>query len=190
MWPVNFAFVRAFIIFAASYDNVTTRHEHQSTCLFSLHPARFGRMLQVCRVHPAGRNRLPCSGREIRLGLSWSIENEAAVRQGKRPGTLSVAADPNQLSHQPQEYERLEKKFKGLSPRQALYLILSGMGKDTREIAEVMGVSPEAVRSIRHRLKEKWSRHRHPSPRRDTAAWPVYGGCGMAFGCASDMRGS
>ena len=79
---------------------------------------------------------------------------EGNVKKGWEPQDVASFLEYYKMSHIV-EYERLEKKFKGFSPRQALYLILSGMGKDTREIAEVMGVSPEAVRSIRHRLKGK-----------------------------------
>lgn len=53
------------------------------------------------------------------------------------------------------EYESMEKVYGRLTTRNAFFLILSEMGKDNKEISNIMGISPESIRSIRFRLNKK-----------------------------------
>ena len=53
-----------------------------------------------------------------------------------------------------QEYESIEKNYKKehLTLRNMLFLILKEMGKDNKAISQIMGISTESVRVMKHRL--------------------------------------
>jgi len=55
-----------------------------------------------------------------------------------------------------QEYESMEKNFKKehVTQRNMLFLILKEMGKDNKAISQIMGVSPDSVRVIKHRMQK------------------------------------
>lgn len=52
------------------------------------------------------------------------------------------------------EYEAIEKKYKHLTLHNMFFLILNEMGKDSKDVSQIMGISPESIRAIRHRLQK------------------------------------
>lgn len=54
------------------------------------------------------------------------------------------------------EYESMEKRYskKHFTLRNILFLILNEMGKENKTISQIMGISPESIRVIRHRLQK------------------------------------
>lgn len=53
------------------------------------------------------------------------------------------------------EYESIEKKYKHLTLHNVFFLILIKMGKDNKIISQIMGISQESIRTIRHRIQKK-----------------------------------
>ena len=51
-------------------------------------------------------------------------------------------------------YQSIEKRYRRLTPQNTFFLILQEMGKDDRQISQIMGISPEAVRSTRFRIRK------------------------------------
>lgn len=52
------------------------------------------------------------------------------------------------------EYEAIMSHYEKLTYHNMLYLILCEMGLDNKSISQVMGISPESIRAIRHRLQK------------------------------------
>ena len=53
------------------------------------------------------------------------------------------------------EYENIENDYNSLTYHNAFFLILNKMGKNHKEISQIMGISPESIRTIKHRLQKK-----------------------------------
>ncbi|MBO4607701.1 MAG: hypothetical protein J5682_07365, partial [Prevotella sp.] len=53
------------------------------------------------------------------------------------------------------EYESIVSHYKKLTYHNVLYLILCEMGLDSKAISQIMGISPESIRTIKHRLQKK-----------------------------------
>lgn len=51
--------------------------------------------------------------------------------------------------------QRLKIKLPGLSPAETRFVVLSKLGLSNKEMAAMLGVSPEAIRLTRHRLRKK-----------------------------------
>ena len=52
------------------------------------------------------------------------------------------------------EYEAIEGKYRHLTLHNLFFLILNEMGKDNKAISQIMGISPESIRTIKHRLQK------------------------------------
>ena len=52
------------------------------------------------------------------------------------------------------EYEAIEKEYKHLTLHNLFFLILNEMGKDSKVVSQIMGISPESIRTIKHRLQK------------------------------------
>ncbi len=52
------------------------------------------------------------------------------------------------------EYESIVHRYKKLTYHNLLYLILCDMGLNSQTISQIMGISPESIRAIRHRLQK------------------------------------
>ncbi len=52
------------------------------------------------------------------------------------------------------EYESIISHYEKLTYHNMLYLILCEMGLDNKAISQIMGISPESIRAIRHRLQK------------------------------------
>lgn len=54
------------------------------------------------------------------------------------------------------EYESIEKRYKNkhVTLRSMFFLILNEMGKDNKAISQILGISPESLRVIKHRLQK------------------------------------
>ena len=53
------------------------------------------------------------------------------------------------------EFESIDKNYKNLTLHNTFFLILNEMGKDSKAISHIMGISQESIRSIKHRLQKK-----------------------------------
>ena len=53
------------------------------------------------------------------------------------------------------EHESIDRRYKNLTYRNVFFLILNEMGKNNKDISQIMGISQESIRTIRHRLQKK-----------------------------------
>ncbi len=59
--------------------------------------------------------------------------------------------------------QRLKEKLPGLTPAEVRFMALSKLGLNSREMASMLGVGPEAIRQYRLRLRKKFDLHEEAS---------------------------
>ena len=52
-------------------------------------------------------------------------------------------------------YEVFEKKYSSLTIYNVFFMLLYEMGKNDQEVGQIMGLTPEGVRSARHRIRRR-----------------------------------
>lgn len=95
-----------------------------------------------------------------RLGIGKSLYN-GILQNRHLPADLKGAEkyllDYYMVYHQ-EEFNRWKERYTELTPRMYTYLILSGMGKNSDEIEEILSISPSSLRSLKSRISAREKR--------------------------------